>query len=60
VLLVSTELEELRALADRIVVLYRGRAVATLAADAASPETLGLLMAGGETTIRHSLRLEDD
>ena len=47
VLLVSTELEELRALADRIAVLYRGRIVATLPAAEASPETLGLLMAGG-------------
>jgi general nucleoside transport system ATP-binding protein len=50
VLLVSTELEELRALADRIAVLYRGRLVATLPATAADPERLGLLMAGGEGT----------
>jgi general nucleoside transport system ATP-binding protein len=47
VLLVSTELEELGAVADRIAVLYRGRIVATLPAAEASPQTLGLLMAGG-------------
>jgi simple sugar transport system ATP-binding protein len=46
VLLVSTDLDELRALADRIAVLYRGRLVATLPADAASAEQLGLLIAG--------------
>ncbi len=45
ILLVSTDLDELRALADRIAVLYRGRLVATLPATA-SPEQLGLLMAG--------------
>jgi simple sugar transport system ATP-binding protein len=50
VLLVSTELDELRALADRIAVLYRGRIVATLRADEASAERLGLLMAGGGST----------
>jgi general nucleoside transport system ATP-binding protein len=48
VLLVSTELEELLALADRIAVLYRGRVVATFSAAAATAERLGLLMAGGE------------
>jgi len=46
VLLVSTDLDELRALADRIAVLYRGRLVATLPAATAAPEHLGLLMAG--------------
>jgi len=46
ILLVSTELDELRALADRIAVLSRGRLVATLpAAETTSPQ-LGLLMAG--------------
>jgi simple sugar transport system ATP-binding protein len=46
VLLVSADLDELRALADRIAVLYRGRLVATLPAAAATPEQLGLLMTG--------------
>ena len=47
VLLVSTELDELMAVADRIAVLYRGRVVATLPTSEATAERLGLLMAGG-------------
>jgi simple sugar transport system ATP-binding protein len=46
VLLVSAELDELLALADRIVVLYRGRIVAELCSEDATRETLGLLIAG--------------
>ncbi len=47
VLVVSTELDELLALADRLAVLYRGRIAATLEAAEATPARLGLLMAGG-------------
>jgi ABC-type uncharacterized transport system ATPase subunit len=43
--LVSTELDEVRALADRIVVLYRGR-IAGEVGPGATQEELGLLMAG--------------
>ena len=46
VLLVSSELEEIRALSDRIAVMFEGRLVATLAASEATEERLGLLMAG--------------
>jgi simple sugar transport system ATP-binding protein len=46
VLLVSSELDEIMALADRIAVMYRGRVVAIVDADAATKEYLGLLMAG--------------
>jgi simple sugar transport system ATP-binding protein len=46
VLLVSSELDEIMALSDRIAVMYRGRVVATVDADAATKEYLGLLMAG--------------
>ncbi len=46
VLLVSTELDEVLALCDRIAVMYRGRIVAELPAEQASRERLGLLMAG--------------
>ena len=46
VFLVSPELDEILALADRIAVMYRGRIVALLDADVASKEYLGLLMAG--------------
>jgi len=54
ILLVSTELDELLALADRVAVLYRGRIAAILPADEATPAGLGLLMAGGELVARRS------
>ena len=46
VLLISLELEEVRALADRILVVYDGRIVGELP-PTASDEELGLLMTGG-------------
>ncbi len=46
VLLVSAELDEILSLADRIVVMYHGRIVATLATAQATRDKLGLLMAG--------------
>jgi simple sugar transport system ATP-binding protein len=46
VLLVSTELDEIMALSDRIAVIYRGEIVATVDAEATTREELGLLMAG--------------
>ncbi|OQP84626.1 heme ABC transporter ATP-binding protein [Rhizobium rhizosphaerae] len=45
VLLVSVELDEIRALSDRILVMFAGRVVGERGADAAEGE-LGLLMAG--------------
>ena len=48
VLIVSTELDEVVALADRIAVMYRGRIVGTVPADT-SREVLGLMMAGVPT-----------
>jgi len=45
VLVVSTELEEIQALSDRIMVMYRGRIVGIVPGDT-SRETLGLMMAG--------------
>jgi general nucleoside transport system ATP-binding protein len=47
VLLVSLELEEVRALADRILVIYEGAIVGELSLDA-SDEQLGLLMSGSK------------
>ncbi|MBI3287077.1 MAG: ABC transporter ATP-binding protein [Chloroflexi bacterium] len=47
VLLVSTELDEILSLSDRIAVMFQGRIVATLDASQATREKLGLLMAGG-------------
>ncbi|GAA2879450.1 ABC transporter ATP-binding protein [Streptosporangium fragile] len=46
VLLQSSELGELRALADRILVMYGGRIVAQIPGDEATDERLGAAMAG--------------
>ncbi len=46
VLLVSAELDEILALADRVAVMYRGQILATLPAAEATRERIGLLMAG--------------
>jgi simple sugar transport system ATP-binding protein len=46
ILLVSEDLEELLALADRLVVMYDGQLVGRLPASEATPARLGLLMAG--------------
>ena len=46
VLLVSAELDEIMSLSDRIAVMYKGRILATLDAQEATREQLGLLMAG--------------
>ena len=48
VLLISEDLDEILALADRIVVMYEGAVVGERDAQLASVEDLGLLMAGGE------------
>jgi simple sugar transport system ATP-binding protein len=46
VLLVSSELDEVLSLADRVAVVYRGRVVATFAQKDADRDRVGLLMAG--------------
>lgn len=46
VLVVSTELDEIRALSDRIAVMFEGRIVDILPASQVTKEQLGLLMAG--------------
>ncbi|MFO7167883.1 MAG: ABC transporter ATP-binding protein [Chloroflexota bacterium] len=46
VLLVSAELDEILALADRIAVMFKGRIIALLRREEATREGLGLLMAG--------------
>ncbi|HEY9804033.1 MAG TPA: ABC transporter ATP-binding protein [Leptolyngbyaceae cyanobacterium] len=47
ILYISTELEEVMAMSDRIAVIYRGEFVAILDAQTATLEEIGLLMAGG-------------
>jgi len=46
VLLVSPELDEIMSLSDRIAVMFRGQIIETVVGGAATPEQLGLLMAG--------------
>ncbi|MEU3059582.1 ABC transporter ATP-binding protein [Streptomyces subrutilus] len=46
VLMVSAELSEIRGLADRVLVMYEGRIVASYAKGEADERTLGLAMAG--------------
>ena len=46
-LLVSSELEEVTALADRLLVMRRGRIVAEVDPETTSMEEIGLLMTGG-------------
>jgi len=52
ILLISTELEELFALADRILVMYEGRIVGELPPDRGRLEELGLMMAGNDAEAR--------
>jgi simple sugar transport system ATP-binding protein len=51
VLLVSAELDEILALSDRIAVMYRGKLLSTVEAQAASRESLGRLMAGLDSSL---------
>ena len=46
VLVVSSELDEIMALADRIVVMYKGEVIGIVPREEATREGLGLLMAG--------------
>jgi simple sugar transport system ATP-binding protein len=48
VLLISEDLDEILALADRIAVMYEGQIVAELEAGEATVDEIGLLMAGGK------------
>lgn len=51
ILLVSTELDEVMQLADRIAVMYRGKILSIVDSDIVTKEQLGLLMAGISTKI---------
>src|SRR5581483_1688174 len=48
VLLISEDLDEIRALADRIVVMYEGRLTGSFDPETATVEEIGLAMAGGD------------
>jgi len=45
-LLISTELEEILALSDRVAVIYRGQILGEMARDETDLERLGLMMGG--------------
>ncbi len=46
ILLISTELEEILALSDRIAVIYEGRIIGEVPGDRANTQKIGLMMAG--------------
>jgi simple sugar transport system ATP-binding protein len=46
ILLISEDLDEVMALSDRIAVIYEGQIMGIVDAEAATPEQLGLMMAG--------------
>jgi len=46
ILLISTDLDEIMLLSDRILVMYNGQSMGELDAYAADAQTLGLMMAG--------------
>ncbi len=48
VLLISEDLDEILALADRVAVMYEGAIVGEIDADVATVEEIGFLMAGGQ------------
>ncbi|HSM56295.1 MAG TPA: ABC transporter ATP-binding protein [Candidatus Sulfomarinibacteraceae bacterium] len=50
ILLISTELEELRSLSDRLAVIHDGRIMGQVDPAATTVETIGLMMAGTEQT----------
>ncbi len=52
ILLISAELDELRTLSDRIIVLYEGEIVASVDAEEVDERELGLLMAGENAEVR--------
>jgi general nucleoside transport system ATP-binding protein len=51
VLLISEDLDEILALADRVAVMYEGAIAGERDASTATVEELGLLMAGGEERV---------
>jgi len=58
VLLVSTELDDILQLSDRIAVMYRGKILTTVNAKEVTKEELGLLMAGVMPTLKKK-KVED-
>ncbi len=57
ILLISTELDEILNLSDRIVVLYEGQIMGEVDAAHANVEQLGLMMAGSQQESRNEVTL---
>ncbi len=55
VLYISTELEEIFNLSDRIAVIHRGEIMGIVRPDQVTPEELGLMMAGTHRTVQESI-----
>ena len=53
ILLISTELEEIMTLSDRIAVIYRGEIMGVLESDQVDVKTIGLMMAGTPASHLH-------
>ena len=53
ILYISTELEEVMAMSDRIAVIYQGEFIDILDAATATREQVGLLMTGGNLATTH-------
>ena len=60
ILLISEDLDEVMALSDRIAVIYEGQIMGIIEADEATPEQLGLLMAGVEEEIENQIGRNND
>jgi simple sugar transport system ATP-binding protein len=58
VLIVSTELDEIASLTDRVAVMYRGKVVGVVPADTPRDE-LGLMMAGASRSEAHDVAIEN-
>jgi simple sugar transport system ATP-binding protein len=58
VLIVSTELDEIAALTDRVAVMYRGKVVGVVPSDTPRDE-LGLMMAGASKSEAHDVAIEN-
>jgi simple sugar transport system ATP-binding protein len=55
ILLISEDLDEILALSDRIIVIYEGEIMGEVISGQASPEEIGLMMAGVRSQAGESL-----
>jgi simple sugar transport system ATP-binding protein len=58
-LLISEDLDEVRALSDRIAVMFGGEIMGILDGDQISIEELGLMMAGERREVQQSEKVEE-